>query len=94
MESGDFEWDEAKAASNDAKHGVMFDAARNVFGDPFAVELIDDRQDYGEDRYVLVGMASGRLLTVVYTVRGETIRIISARGAEPCEQRAYHEQDR
>jgi uncharacterized protein len=89
-----FEWDEGKAAFNAAKHGVRFEAARNVFNDPFAIENVDDREDYGEDRFILIGMASGRLLAVVYTIRGETIRIISARGAEPYEQRAYHEQNR
>jgi uncharacterized DUF497 family protein len=94
MEDGSFEWDEDKAASNAAKHGVRFEAARSVFDDPFAIEYVDDRQDYGEDRFILIGMASGRLLTVVYTMRAEAIRIISARGAEPYEQRAYHEQNR
>jgi uncharacterized DUF497 family protein len=86
MNDGHFQWDDAKAASNYGKHGVRFEAARDVFKDPFAVELIDDRHDYGEDRFVLIGMASGRSL------RDGTIRIISARGAEPFEHRAYHEQ--
>jgi uncharacterized DUF497 family protein len=53
--------------------------------------LIDDRHDYGEDRFVLIGMASGCLLTVVYVLKDETIRIISARAAEPFEYRVYHE---
>jgi uncharacterized protein len=92
--SGDaFQWDGAKAAENYAKHGVTFEAARDVFKDPFAIEQIDDRENYGEDRLTIVGMASGRLLVVVYTMRDETIRIISARGAEPYEQREYHEQN-
>lgn len=73
---------------------MRFEAARDVFRDPFAVELIDDRHDYGEARFVLIGLASGRLLTVVYAQRDEMIRIISARGAEPFEHRVYHEQDR
>ena len=94
MNDGRFQWDDEKAASNYAKHGVRFEAARDVFKDPFAIELIDDRHDYGEDRFVLIGLASGRLLTVVYALRDEMIRIISARGAEPFEHRAYHEQDR
>jgi uncharacterized protein len=74
-------------------HGVMFEAAQDVFKDPFAIEQIDDRKNYGEERFIIIGMASGRLLTVVFTVRGEIIRIISARGAEPYEQRQYHEQN-
>lgn len=88
-----FEWDDAKAARNEAIHGVSFDAATLVFTDPFALEWLDDREDLGEDRYVVLGMADGRLLYVAYTMRGETIRIISARGAEPHERRKYHEEE-
>lgn len=93
MNNDAFEWDEAKAAKNYAKHGVTFEAARDVFKDPFAIEQIDDRKDYGEERFIIIGMVSARVLTVVYTMRGESIRIISARGAEPYEQRQYHEQN-
>jgi uncharacterized DUF497 family protein len=46
MNDGRFQWDDEKAVSNYGKHGVRFEAARNVFKDPFAVELIDDRHDY------------------------------------------------
>ncbi len=93
MDDGSFQWDDDKAASNYAKHGVGFEAARRVFKDPFAIEEIDDRENYGEERFILMGMASGRLLVVVYAMRGEAIRIISARGAEPYERREYHEQN-
>jgi uncharacterized DUF497 family protein len=93
MHDGIFEWDERKAASNYARHGVGFEAAREVFRDPFAIEEFDDREDFGEDRFVIIGMVSGRLLVVTYTMRDETIRVISARGAEPHEQREYDEQD-
>ena len=65
--------------------------ARDVFKDPFAIEWLDDRQDYSEDRYVIIGMVDNQLLYVAYTMRGEAIRIISARGAEPHERRQYHE---
>ena len=88
-----FEWDEAKAASNFAKHGVPFEFARDVFKDPFAIERTDNRRDYGEERYVLLGIISNRMIVVVYTMRGDVIRIISARGAEPWEKRLYHEQN-
>jgi uncharacterized DUF497 family protein len=87
------EWDEAKAAENYAKHGVPFERAREVFKDPFAIEYEDDRQDYGEQRYVVIGTVDDRLLFVAYTLRGETIRILSARGAEPHERRQYHEEE-
>ncbi len=93
MNDGAFQWDDAKAARNYAKHGVRFEAARAVFNDPFAIEEVDSREDYGEERFILIGMAGGRLLAVVYTIRGETIRIITARGAEPYEHREYHEQN-
>jgi hypothetical protein len=86
-----FEWDAAKAARNEADHGVTFDVATLVFADPFALEWRDDREDYGEDRYVVLGMVDGRVLYVAYTMRGDAIRIISARGAEPNERRRYHE---
>jgi len=67
--------------------------ARDVFKDPFAIEFVDDREDYGEERFILIGMAGHRLLVVVYTLRDDGIRLISARGAEPFEQRQYHEQN-
>ena len=91
MNNAGFEWDDRKAAGNFARHGVGFAAARDVFKDPFAIEQFDDREDYGEDRFIIIGMVEGRLLFVAYTMRGETIRMISARGAEPHEQRQYHE---
>ena len=88
-----FEWDEIKAAHNYIAHGVSFEAARGVFKDPFAIEWLDDREPYGEDRFIIIGMVEGRLLYVAYTMRGEMIRIISARGAEPYEKRRYHEEN-
>lgn len=91
MRGPEFEWDPAKAAQNEADHGVTFAMASEVFRDPFAVEWRDDRENYGEDRYVIIGMVDSRLLYVAYTMRGEVIRIISARGAEPHERRQYHE---
>jgi uncharacterized protein len=93
MQDGAFEWDDAKAASNLSKHGVGFDLARRAFADVFAVEREDTTEDYGEHRYNLLGMANGRLLFVAYTTRGEIVRIISAREAEPYERRLYHEEN-
>jgi uncharacterized protein len=86
-----YEWNDQKAADNLAKHGVSFEAARDVFNDPFAIDWLDEREDYGEERYGIIGMAGDRLLFVAYTMRDERIRIISARGAEPYEYRRYHE---
>jgi uncharacterized DUF497 family protein len=93
MDDGHFQWDDNKAAENYAAHGVRFEAARDVFKDPFALEWLDDREPYGEDRFVILGMVENRLLYVAYTMRGDKIRIISARGAEPHERRQYHEEN-
>lgn len=75
-------------------HGVSFDLAKTVFKDPFAVERLDDREDYGEERLVIIGMAEGRVvLFVAYTERKERIRIISARRATQNEQDDYFRQN-
>jgi uncharacterized DUF497 family protein len=84
-----FAWDKPKAKSNYAKHGVSFDLAKAVFKDPFAIEFLDERQDYGEERFVIIGMVDGHLLYVAYAERNEVIRIISARRATKHEQEAY-----
>ncbi len=93
MQNDDFEWDDSKAASNLRNHKVTFEAARQAFADAFAVSREDRREPYGEPRYILIGMAGGRLLHIVYTHRGERIRIISARPVEPRESRRYYEQN-
>jgi uncharacterized protein len=92
MIDDEFEWDDAKAAQNFRAHDVTFDTACGVFRDPFVLGWIDTRQDYGEDRYAAIGMVHGRLYCVAYTMRGERMRIISARGAEAYEKRKYHEE--
>jgi len=89
-----FEWDQAKAAANVAKHGLSFEQAREAFDDPFAIEFEDDREDYRECRLILLGVVKGRVLVVAYTLRGGRVRIISAREAEPHERRQYHEENR
>ncbi len=94
MDDGAFQWEDIKAAENYASHGVTFEVARGAFTDPFALDWLDESESYGEARYVTIGMAAGRLLFVAYTLRGESIRIISARGAEPYERRQYHEANR
>jgi uncharacterized protein len=85
-----FEWDSAKEQSNHKKHGVNFRTAARVFLDPYAIEF-DDRDAAGELRFKAIGMVDGRLLFVAYAMRGDNIRIISARGAEAHEKRKYHE---
>jgi uncharacterized DUF497 family protein len=86
----EFEWYGAKAEANLQNHGVSFDLAKTVFKDPFAIERLDDREDYGEERFVIIGMAEGHvLLFVAYTEREERIRMISARRATQHEQDDY-----
>jgi len=90
----EFEWHDAKADANWQAHGVSFELAKTVFKDPFAIELLDDREDYGEERFVIIGMAEGDvLLFVAYAEREERIRIISARRATKHEQDDYFRQD-
>ncbi len=86
----EFEWDEAKAASNLAKHKVSFEMARLVFDDAFALIEIDTSIDYGEERLIVTGMIQGRLLSVVYTERMGRIRLISARKSTQREQNEYY----
>ena len=87
-----FEWDDTKAKRNLKKHETSFAAARKVFDDPASVDLLDDREDYGEERSIRIGMAGGRLLAVTYTKRAHRIRIISARKATKREQDEYYTQ--
>ena len=90
----EFEWHDAKAEANLNTHGVSFEWAKTIFKDPFAIERLDDRKDYGEPRFVIVGMAEGEvLLYVAYTERGEQIRLISARRATQYEKDDYYRQN-
>ena len=84
-----FEWDDAKAASNLAKHGVRFDYAARVFLDEAVVDFDASRDAEGEARRKAVGQIEGRIFTVVYARRGDAIRIISARRANAMERKAY-----
>ena len=94
MQDYEFEWDDDKAAANLRDHGISFEVARNAFDDIFGVEFEDCRERYGEERHVVLGMVQQRLLAVTYTLRGDRVRIISARHAEPFERRLYHEKNR
>jgi uncharacterized DUF497 family protein len=94
MQDENFEWDDDKAARNWRDHGVSFEMAREAFRVAFAVEWVDAEQDPGEERYAMIGMVENRLLFVAYVMRGERIRIISARKAEPFERRKYHDENR
>lgn len=83
-----FEWDCQKAASNLKKHGIDFADATMVFYDELAITIQDAVM--GEERFITLGMdALARVVVVVYTWRGDRIRIISARKATPRERHRY-----
>ncbi len=85
------EWDPAKARANFTKHGVRFADAVTALEDDLALTMRDLSSE-DEERWVTMGLdASGRLLVVVYTWRGERVRLISARQAMPLERRQYEE---
>jgi hypothetical protein len=84
-----FEWDDTKAESNLLKHGVPFAYASRVYLDPAALDYDATNPADGEQRRKTVGLIEGRLFTVVYTVRGETHRLISARRSNEKERRYY-----
>lgn len=86
-----FEWDEDKNQLNIQKHGLDFADAWEVFTTPMLTAL-DDRQDYGEDRWVGVGMLRTRVVIVVFTERGaDVLRIISMRKATSRERKHYEQ---
>ena len=88
----DFEWDPKKAEANFTKHGMRFSESLPVFEDDYALTIADEASDPREERFVSIGMgARGRVLVVIYTWRGASIRIISARQATPRERASYEE---
>ena len=87
-----FEWDDQKSRTNLAKHGVSFEEATTVFGDPLSVTIPDPAHSQDEDRFIILGRShQGRLLVVVHTERTDRIRLISARRASRNERQQYEE---
>lgn len=86
-----FEWDERKNEINFAKHGFDFAESPQIFNLPMLVAL-DEREDYGEDRWIGIGLLNGRVVVVVYTeLDDETTRIISLRKALSHERKRYEQ---
>lgn len=86
-----FTWDEAKRRANLAKHGVDFRDAARIFDGPL-VAVEDTREGYGERRYVALGLLETVVVSVVYTERRDSVRIISIRKALKHETRFFFSQ--
>ena len=84
-----FEWDEGKRRRNLQKHQLDFVDALAIFREP--VGLVDAVGTQGEERYLAIGHAEGRILAVVFTWRAGSLRIISARRASRDERRTYRD---
>ncbi len=86
----EFEWDENKNFLNRNKHSIDFSELRKVFNQPMVIK-IDNRENYGEIRWVALGNMDGLIVVLVYTEKGNKIRLISARRATKNEQKIYFE---
>ena len=87
----EYEWDEAKRAANLRKHGVDFESVAE-FDWSAALVLPDTRRDYGEPRWIALGPLGHRVFCLVFTKRGERIRVISLRKANRREVNRYESQ--
>jgi len=86
----EFRWDSNKDRANRRKHGVSFEEATTVFGDPLAMTISDPDHSVGEERFATSGRtASGRLVVVIHTEQGDIVHIISAREATSYERKRY-----
>ncbi len=85
----EFEWDDNKNKVNLEKHGIDFEQAKEIFMDDDRIEKDDDRKDYGEMRKKTIGKALDLILSVIYTMRGAVVRLISARAASRKERTEY-----
>ena len=87
-----FKWDESKAARNVVKHGVSFEEAATVFGDPLSDTFDDPDHSTEERRFIIIGKSeNGRMLVIGHTDDGETVRIINAREPTRGERKFYEE---
>ena len=85
-----FEFDVDKQIINLRKHGIDLRDAAYVFPDSCRLDAADEREDYGEERRIVVGAVEDRLWVVVYTRCADAIRLISARKANEREKKRYH----
>jgi uncharacterized DUF497 family protein len=87
-----FEWDSRKAERNIKKHGVFFEEATTVFGDPLSMNMSDPDHSESERRFIVIGQSDRyRVLVVCYSEIEDRTRIISARQATRSERKSYEE---
>ena len=87
-----FEWDSKKAQSNKRKHGITFEEASTIFGDPLSITIPDPAHSIGKDRFITLGISiNDKLIVIVHTDRDDIIRIISARKATRNERMQYEQ---
>lgn len=86
----EFEWDEKKRLSNVKKHGIDFSDAVEIFDGP-VLDMVSDQKYHGENRMVAIGLFNGMEVTVVYTIRENKRRIISARRSRKYEREIFWE---
>lgn len=84
------DWDENKNKINISKHGIDFNDIVIAFENPLLIKK-DDRENYGEDRFIGIGKILSVEVVIVWTIRGDTIRIISARQANKKERKIYYD---
>lgn len=89
----EYEWDDVKAAANKRKHGVGFSIVLE-FVWATALVVADDRADYGEPRWLALGLIEGRLYSLAFTIRAERIRVISLPAASRKERTLYEQTQR
>lgn len=90
-----FEWDPEKDQQNQARHGVSFDEASSVFGDPFATTIDDPDHSSEEHRFLTTGHSDRqRLIIVAHTDRDDGVRLISARAVTAAERHVYEEESK
>lgn len=84
----EFEWDESKNHTNIRKHGIDFCDTWQIFEHPL-LQKLDVRKDYGERRWIGMGLIDDAVVIIVYTLRGQKIRVISVRRANHHERKIY-----
>lgn len=84
----EYEWDETKARANLVKHKIDFSEVID-FDWETAIETYDDRADYGEERWIALGLIGDKLCVLIYTLRSDKIRVISLRKANKRERIFY-----